>query len=410
MHILIVGPYHSGYLYFPVAKELGMKLSVITTNRDDYAVPDEKRAQIDNFIIVDSFEPDTLVGAAVQLHQKDPVDGVLPGFEFLVEETAHVSHALGVRGLDPEKASLVRDKALMRQALHAADVRAPKFARATDALDLEHVIEQVGFPAVIKPVKMAVSIGVARVDNPVELLAAYEDIVNDDGVWSLKNGAAVVVEELLVGTEYVVDGCVTSNGEVDVFEFGEYALGPQPHFQILRFTAYHPEDLPQSDVMAAYIKEVVRAVGIVVGPFHAELIMTKDGPVLVEIANRLPGGSISELGESVTGKSMVKCALLAAVGQPIPEPAQPRARAASIEYILAPSELFGRAYKQIVGLDELVKSPSAGRLTIDIEPGTIIPPYFDDRSLVGELRYHGNSVEEVEAFHQRYINEVRIEG
>jgi len=410
MHVLIVGPYHSGYLYLPAAKELNIKVSVLTTDSGDYRIPDEARPQIEHLVVVDSFESDALVGAAVQLHQKDPIDGVLAGFEFLVEVTSHVAHALGVKGLDPEKASLVRDKSLMRQALHDAGVRAPKFARAASALDIEHVIEKVGFPAVVKPLKMAASIGTARVDDPVELLAAYEDIANDDGIWGLKNGPEVLVEELLVGTEYVVDGCVTSSGDIDVFEFGEYELGPQPHFQILRFTAYRPEDLPQSDVMAAYVKEVVQAVGIVVGPFHAEIIMTKDGPVLVEIANRIPGGAIAQLGESVTGRSLVKCALAAAVGQPVPKSEAPRRRAVSIEYILAPSDFFGEAYKQLVGLEELATNPLVDRLSIEINPGITIPPYFDDRSLLGELQYHGDSIAELEAFHQRYMTEVHVEG
>src|SRR6185437_15186346 len=126
------------------------------------------------------------------------------------------------------------------------------------ALDLEHISKNVGFPAVIKPLQMAGSIGVARVDNPVELLAAYEDIINDtEGGWGVELGTEALVEELLVGTEYCVDGYVTKDGAITVFEFVKIELGAQPHFQEIGYTAYNPEDLPESEVMTTYIKEVV---------------------------------------------------------------------------------------------------------------------------------------------------------
>ncbi|MER5831173.1 ATP-grasp domain-containing protein [Streptomyces sp. NPDC002130] len=59
----------------------------------------------------------------------------------------------------------------------------------------------------------------------------------------------------------------------------------------------------------AYVGDVVRAVGITSGPFHCELRLTADGPVLIEIGARLPSDRTVELLRIVTGVSLPRVAV-----------------------------------------------------------------------------------------------------
>lgn len=406
MHAVIIGPCSSGMLYFAAAKKIGMTTSAITVDNENYAIPDQIRGDIDNLIHINSLDIDTIVGAVCRLNKAHRIDCLLAGDEFLVEHTAYAAHTIDLAGMSPESVSTVRNKSLMRKRLQAANIRVPRFEKATSALDLEYISKNVGFPAVVKPLQMAGSIGVARVNDPVELLAAYEDIINDtEGGWGVELGSEVLVEELLVGTEYCVDGYVTKDGNTSVFEFVKIELGAQPHFQEIGYTAYNPEDLPESTAMADYVKEVVRACGIIAGPFHSEVMFTKDGPVLIEIANRLPGDHVPQLVERATGISFATCALAAAAGIEVPVPGIRTANVTASQYIIAP-DLIGQTYRELVGWKEILQHPAIDNAIIEIKPGEVIPAHMDARSRIAEIEFHANNSDEIEQIRQHIIETV----
>lgn len=408
MHALIIGPIHSGLLYVDAAHELGATVSIITTNKDDYFIDGKMMAKVDEIILVTDFELGTLVDAANKLHQDTPITAVAAGVEFLVTQTAHIAKALGVPGIDPELVDAVRNKAVMREKLQEAGVRTVRFARANTATDLEHAAANVGFPAVVKPLDMAGSIGVVRVDNEVELLAAYEDIVNDNQGWGdHAPGTDALLEELLIGTEYCVDGYVTQDGAIHTFEFVKVELGAQPHFQEIGYTSYRYDDLECAPELADYIASVVKAVGITVGPFHSEVMLTKDGPVLIEIASRLPGDHLPILTERATGISFAKCALAALLGVEVPTPNEPVARVAASQFIISPEDA-GRRYVEIAGWDQIVNDPRVDSAVYEVVPGSVIPPHQDMRSRIAEIQFHGDNAEEVETFRQSIVETMRV--
>lgn len=408
MHVLITAPVHSGQLYIPAAKEMDTRISVITTGTGDQEIPESLQSQIDELVIVDELTLETLTREALRIHDRNPITAIAAGYEFIVESTAYLAHLLGVPGLDPKQVDIVRNKAKTRARLQEAGVRTVKFAKAGTATDLEHAAASVGFPAVIKPLDMAGSIGVVRVNDPVELLAAYEDILNEkEGMGGRTPTNEVLLEEFLVGTEYCVDGYVTQDGEVHVMELVKVELGPQPHFQEIGYTSYRAEDLPFADELIAYLTQVVKATYITVGPFHSEVMMTKDGPILIEIANRLPGDDLPLLTERATGISFAKCALAALFGIPIPGPAVPPARVAASQFVIAP-ELAGETYSAIEGWETIVNQPNIDSAKFSIAPEQKIPVAQDCRSRLAEIQFHADSVEAAEAFRKQMTETLRV--
>lgn len=405
MHVLVLAPFDAGMEYIPAAKERKLRVSVITSSHESFRIPESYANQIDHLVFADDNEMTTLLRLAQEIHGHDPIDAVVAGIEFYVPATARIAHALGVPGLDPERVEVVRNKALMRQCLADAHIRVPRFAGVTNAIDLEQAAKNIGFPAVVKPTEMAASIGVARVDNAVELLAAYEDIQRDGGACGFLPDAEVLVEELLVGTEYAVNGYVTLDGAISVCGILELVLGKQPHFLELGHTCYRPEDLPTTEVLSEYIRSVVKAVGITVGAFHAEVILTKEGPVLVEIAARLPGDNQLDMSKITTGIDFAACSLAASAAMPIPKPSPPKARVAANQYIIAP-ELANKTYKTIEGWEELRNLPEIDALQVVLQPGSILSAPTDARARIAQVRYHADSVAASDAFRQRILKTV----
>merc|ERR1711871_1638682 len=55
------------------------------------------------------------------------------------------------------------------------------------------------------------------------------------------------------------------------------------------------------DSLRSYVAKVLDAVGIHFGPSHAEVIVTKDGPCLVEVGARMHGASGPAVMRDATG-------------------------------------------------------------------------------------------------------------
>ena len=96
---------------------------------------------------------------------------------------AKLREALGVPGMGVAQAELFRDKDLMKQAVGAAGIRVPKHVRATTNDQVRAGVEQVGYPAIVKPIAGAGSMDTFRVDDAQQLESAlakmgHIDVVN----------------------------------------------------------------------------------------------------------------------------------------------------------------------------------------------------------------------------------------
>src|SRR5262249_49080320 len=109
-------------------------------------------------------------------------------------------------------------------------------------------------------------------------------------VLSLVN-EAVLAQELIAGEEYVID-TVSWDGEHRPAAFWRYGK-PAPEYatvglfvtkELLPFEGALQEELFD------YVRGVLDAVGIRFGPGHAEVKVTSEGPMLIEVAARLHGG------------------------------------------------------------------------------------------------------------------------
>ncbi|MCX5195700.1 ATP-grasp domain-containing protein [Streptomyces sp. NBC_00249] len=391
--VLVVEPASSGgATLIGVAAEMGLRVVVATADSGDRRLSDAVRAAADSVLTVETNDQAALEAAVLELHRAEPFEAVLPGSDIYVTATARVAAALDLPGLPVATVDRVRDKSVMRAAVAEAGLRTPRFAQATTDAELRAAAERVGFPCVLKPVACSGSIHVSRADDLDQLTAAFQRLVTDpEPDMGKLHEHRVLVEEYVQGPEFSADGYVLESGEVIVVALSRTLLGPEPDFvELGHLTPALVDDTTLKSV-EAYVGDVVRAVGITSGPFHCELRLAADGPVLIEIGARLPGDRIVELLRLVTGVSLPRVAVATALGVGLETAgafARPQAESAGIRFFSA----AGRSsYQELTGWPELEALPEVTETAVYFAPGETIPGVEDCRSRLGHALFTADS-------------------
>ncbi|MCL4115618.1 UNVERIFIED_CONTAM: hypothetical protein GTU68_056369 [Idotea baltica] len=126
--------------------------------------------------------------AFVMLHGRGGEDGSIQG---LLE-----SMGIPYTGSGILASALTMDKWRTKQVWHAAGLPTPQYICLTQSSDCKQVIQRLKFPVIVKPVREGSSIGMTKVANEFELLAAWEEANRYD--------AEVLVEEWIEGAEFTI--------------------------------------------------------------------------------------------------------------------------------------------------------------------------------------------------------------
>ena len=239
--------------------------------------------------------------------------GVGTFWEHAVTQAADVARALSLHGVDPGGARRSScNKILMRRACQLASVSPVEYDVADDVQQLELAVRKLGLPCVLKPVFGNNSQGVYKLDDLSELGSAVESLERScsalhEPAFRQLTGT-FLVERFISGPLVSVDGFV-QGGRVEIIGMVETDLGPEPWFT---HRANHvPPRISDGDVDAchALTRAIVATIGLDHCPFHCELRIGPEGPSLIEIAARMPGGAIPSAYRLAYGVDFVSIAL-----------------------------------------------------------------------------------------------------
>jgi len=237
----------------------------------------------------------------------DPIC-IVPGNEHAVELTASL-----VEVLMPEKGNVIgsapsqRDKWQMALALERAGVpRIPQICTDQPAEVADWIRHNglTGRPLVFKPPKSGGTDNV-HMSGPGEDWRPHFDAqlgyVNRFDIRTDR----VLVQEYAQGPEFIVDlySVDGRHGLANVCRYVKHSRGSR--IGIYDAAEYLPPGHPEVAMLFAYTKLAADAVGIRNGSTHAEVIVTVDGPRLVEIASRLSGGCMMASGRLATGDCQI---------------------------------------------------------------------------------------------------------
>jgi biotin carboxylase len=247
---------------------------------------------------VDYSEVAEAIAAAEQIHQHDPIDVVVGLREFSLPALVAIAHKLGVPSVPGPPESLGMDKAVVRELIANGAARAVRHRICSTADEITMFGEEVGFPVIVKPPSGAGSIGVHAVDSALQVTTAWRHTSQ-----STKTGT-VLVEELVQGSEYSVE-TRSINGRHEVVAVTEKLTTGAPHFVEIGHVIPARISETTAAVIGTEALRAVTAIGHHTGPCHVELILTAQGPAIVEINRRLGGDRIWELAHLATGRNIM---------------------------------------------------------------------------------------------------------
>jgi biotin carboxylase len=126
------------------------------------------------------------------------------------------------------------------------------------------------------------------ISHVVAYIYLYVLIGKRNGLGLMNDGA--LVQEYLVGTEYVIDH-VSRDGVHKIVCIWEYDKRPANGASFVYFgMRLRASDTPRAQEMIAYAEKVLDALDINQGPSHMEVMYCSDGPCLVEVGSRCHGG------------------------------------------------------------------------------------------------------------------------
>lgn len=298
--LLIIG---ASILQLPAikkAKEMGYYVGVIDYNSNAVGIK-----YADEFFNVSTIDVE---GVAETAKKFNPCGIMTLATDMPMRSVAKASKECGLPGITMDTAIKATDKAEMIKTFEEKGVAHPCFFIADNEDEFNNIKDKVSFPCIMKPTDSSGSRGVVLVESLKELEKQYSYTKNNS------RQGAVIIEEYMVGPEVSVE-VMTVNGEPVVLQVTDKLTTGAPHFVEMGHS--QPSRLGVDNVLKIkqLAKKAVKAVGIENGPAHVEIILTKEGPKMVELGARMGGDCITtHLVPLSTGIDMIKATIETACG------------------------------------------------------------------------------------------------
>ena len=340
--------------------------------RCDVVIASDGRQLVDRSSVpLDLRDPERAARQIVDAASSAPLDAVVAADDAGVVPAAIAAAELGLRHNPPDAAMATRDKLRMRELLAAAGVPQPAFAAAADAEAAVTAAASLGYPSVVKPRTLSASAGVQRADDPDTVRAAA-------GIALELDEPPLLVERFAGGPEIAVEALFRDSRlePLAVFDKPDPLDGPTFPETLYVTPSRHPAD--ELDGALALVGAAAAAIGLRDGPVHAEVRLTADGPILLEVAARTIGGLCARTLRFGLGISLEQLVLRAALGRPLGD--LRRADAAS-GVLMLPVPSMG-TLRGVHGTDAARDVPGVIGVEITIPVGREVRPLpFDGRYL-----------------------------
>ena len=348
---------------------------------------------------VDFRDPDDCERAARELARDGGVDAAVGVDEETAVAAARIAASLGLaRANPPEAVAAARDKRMLRERLDAAGLPSPAWAWAPLSAGAGAAISRVRFPCVLKPTFLSGSRGVIRADSAEEFRAAWDRlaaILADPEVARRGGDSArsILVEDFVAGEEVALEGLLTG-GRLDslaIFDKPDRLDGPFFEETIYVTPSRKPAEVREAIVAAA--EDAARALGLREGPVHAELRLSRAGPVALEVAARTIGGLCGRALRFAGGASLEEVVLRHALRR-LEGPVRREDAASGVMMIPIPR---AGVLEEVRGLSAARAVPALEDVVISAHPGQRLVPLPEGSRYLGFLFARAEDPGEVES-------------
>lgn len=368
--VLILG---SGVYQVPLIKK--------AKNMGLYTIVTSIRGKYPGFLYADKcyYENTTDKEVILQIAQKENVDAILTsGTDVAVSTIGYVCRRLGLNGVSEKSATLVTNKALMKEAFRNYQVCTPEYAIAHSAEDAKMAALKLGYPVMFKCVNSSGSRGVIKVKDSCEIDRAYEY-------------ASSVTEKKYIVIEKFVDGCEIG---LDGFIINEDKMFFVPHDKIVYSNGmtnvpighvfpYTCDDTLHQKLLEQ-AEKAIRALNLKNCFFNMDILISADKVYIIEVGARTGATCIPELISLHYNIDYYQMMLDAALGHSVSIPTKPfQASAGCILY----SEKDGVVRK----ID--YSSAEGGIIAFDIQVGEYVSKFQTGNHRIGHMLATGDTAE-----------------
>ncbi|AXB48153.1 ATP-grasp domain-containing protein [Amycolatopsis albispora] len=352
------------------AAAAGQRLVLCTGDRSIYR-HELSRCELE-VIDVDTFDANA---CAQVLSALPDLAGLISSTDTWAVPGARLAAEFGLPGPSVDAVRTLRDKARVRQLLHA---RGLSRGTAVDA-----VPSLIGFPLVVKDSAGTSSREVSLVHSAAELRA----VLSSAG--PLKG--RLIAEPYVAGPVYSAE-TLTWQGETRLLGVSSRQLSRE--FRFREESAAFPVAFggKDTDVLRSWVSEVLAVAGHTRGFAHVEFVLTGAGPELVEINARIGGALVGEALCRALGTNVYEAMVQLALGtRPLlldaVVPGGP-AVAFSLIYPARPGRLEGWS-----GLDALAAHPGDPEWYPTAAVGDTVTTLADQRACTGLVLVQGDTAE-----------------
>lgn len=371
------------------AKELGYYVGVVDHNPNAIGIP-----YADEFFEVSTIDVDKVAKTAKEFN----ADGIMTlATDMPMRSVAKATEICGRPGISMDTAIKSTDKGEMIKAFEESKIEHPWYYISLDEDAFETVKDKITYPCIMKPIDNAGSRGVILAHTLEDLEEEYSFTVGES-----RNGG-VIIEEYMEGSEVSVEVMVIG-GEPHVLQVTDKITTGAPHFVEMGHT--QPSRLGRENVtkISDLARRAVRAVGINCGPAHVEIMLTKDGPKMIELGARMGGDCITtHLVPLSTGIDMVRNAIEIACGIEVNIESKVK-KGSAIRYFKTEKGII----KNISGVEEAKNIPGIKEISFIKNVGDIVGNINSSVDRVGFVIAQGESADEAELICEKAIRTIEI--
>ena len=298
--IVIINPLSSGVELAPAFMPRGIPSIAVTLNYQEW--PEfGSRIRASDFVKIISDQPD--IESLVRKY--DPI-GIIPGTEEGIPLAERLTAALTPQLSNDPKKSLHRShKALMQKALEEAGVPTLKTLHTASESEAEAWIKEndlENYPLIVKPPVSSGSEKVFHIPANGDWKKAFHRILMEPVLSGVRSETAVIQEQA-IGTEFAV-GTVSANGShflTHLMKYNKISVGE--HKTVFDHVEFVPHDQEALGDLFDYTQKSLDALGVRFGAAHTEIMLTKNGPRLIESSARMIGGPVVGFAREATGSS-----------------------------------------------------------------------------------------------------------
>lgn len=360
-----------------IAQSIGLK--VIVTDRN----PDAPCFQYADYnAVIDGRDIEGLVAFALLNKEKLNIAGVFTLTE-LVTSVAAVALGAGFPGVPLESAVACQNKQLCKEIWKCKDIPTPEGGVVNSYEEAKRMFDKLGGKAFIKPMVGFGGKNAKRVlteDDLEETFATFDC-----------SSKPILMEELVVGSMHNLNAFFDLKGTF--YPLGCFDRYFHPEYPV-EIGACYPSQLDKEYVTELYsvTKKAAEALRIIIGPVKADVVLTKEGFKVLEMAPRLhgPKGSLW-LTSFAGGLNHLEAALQVISGGSFDLENWVKPGKVSAYKALLPEPGY---FRSISGIEEALNIDGVEKVLIFSEAGIFISEYNDSTKVPGYIFASGSSLKE----------------